>query len=97
MYRAIRSTRTPEPPLPGLFAWLVRSARLISLINRPRKRQPDPYRAFAIGPDEFVIPVHLIVADYDDQALDKVMQLQGELRIELWCGSRKLADIPPTA
>jgi hypothetical protein len=32
-----------------------------------------------------------------DQALDKVMQFQGELRIELWCGSRKVADIPPTA
>jgi hypothetical protein len=41
--------------------------------------------------------MHSIVAGYDDEALEKAMQLQGELRIELWCGTRKVADVPPTA
>jgi hypothetical protein len=93
IYSTIRSSRTPEPPLPGLFAWLARSARIIGLSNRPRKRQPDPYRAFVIGPDGLAIAEHVIVAGYDDQAVQKAMQLQGGLRIELWCGSRKVADI----
>jgi hypothetical protein len=53
--------------------------------------------AFVIGPDEFAIVEHLISADYDDQAVEKAMQLQGELRIELWCGPRKVADVPPAA
>jgi hypothetical protein len=91
IYSTIRNSRTPEPPLPGLFAWLVRAARI------PRKPQPDPYRAFVIGPDEFAIVEHLISADYDDQAVEKAMQLQAELRIELWCGPRKVADVPPAA
>jgi hypothetical protein len=77
--------------LPGPF-WLARAARAI--IQRNKKRGPDPYRAFVIGPHELAIAVHTIVADYDDQALEKTMQLQGELRIELWRGSRKVADVP---
>jgi hypothetical protein len=35
------------------------------------------------------------VASHDAEALEKAMQLQGELRIELWCGSRKVGDITP--
>jgi hypothetical protein len=31
---------------------------------------------------------------HDDEALEKAMQLQGELRVELWCGTRKVADVP---
>jgi hypothetical protein len=38
--------------------------------------------------------MHEIVADYDSEALEKAMRLQGELRIELWRGSRKVADVP---
>jgi hypothetical protein len=48
----------------------------------------DPYRAFVIGLDG------LAIAGHDDEALEKAMQLQGELRIELWCGTRKVADVP---
>jgi hypothetical protein len=55
---------------------------------------PEPYRAFVIGPDGLAIAVHSIVAGYDHEALEKAMQLQGELRIELWCGTRKVADVP---
>jgi hypothetical protein len=41
--------------------------------------------------------MHSIVAGYDDEALEKATRLQGELRIELWCGTRKVADVPSTA
>jgi hypothetical protein len=58
----------------------------------PRKLEPEPYRAFIIGPNGLAIAVCAIVAGFDHEALEKAMQLQGELRIELWCGSRKVAD-----
>jgi hypothetical protein len=63
--------------------------------NLPRKL--EPYRAYVIGPNGLAIAVHSIVASYDDEASEKAMQLQGELRIELWCGKRKVADVPSTA
>jgi hypothetical protein len=59
-----------------------------------RKREPDPYQAFVIGPNGLATAMHVIVADYDSEALGKAMQFQGELRVELWCGSRKVADVP---
>jgi hypothetical protein len=71
--------------------WLRRVQRAF---GAPRKREPDPYRAFVIGADGLAIAMHVIVADYDSEALGKAMQFQDELRIELWCGSRKVADIP---
>jgi hypothetical protein len=61
--------------------------------NRPRKLEPDPYRAFVIGPDGLAVAMHSIVAGYDGEAVEKAMQFQGELRIELWCGTRKVADV----
>jgi hypothetical protein len=76
---------------------LVLLVRIFGERNRSRKLQPDPYRAFVIGLDGLAIAMHSIVAGYDDEALEKAMQLQGELRIELWCGTRKVADVPPTA
>jgi hypothetical protein len=71
--------------LPGLLAWGV---RLFGQLNRPRKPEPDPYRAFVIGPDGLAVAVRIIAADYDD------MQLQGQHRIKLWCRSRKVGDVP---
>jgi hypothetical protein len=68
--------------------------RIFGERNRPRKLEPDPYRAFVIGPDGLAIAMHSIVAGYDDEALEKATRLRGELRIELWCGSRKIGDIP---
>jgi hypothetical protein len=62
--------------------------------NRLRKLDPDPYRAFVIGPDGLAIAVHSIAADADQKALEKAEQLRGARRIELWCGSRKIGDIP---
>ena len=75
----------------------VRAASAISHRSRPEKREPEPYRGFVISPDEFAIAVHIIAADHDAEALERAMKLQGELRIELWCGSRKVADVPSPA
>ena len=74
-----------------MLAWIV---RIFGERNRPRKLEPDRYGAFVIGPDGLAIVVHSIIAGHDDEALEKAMQLQGELRIELWCGTRKVADVP---
>ena len=77
-----------------MLAWLV---RIFGWRNRRRNLEPDPYRAFVIGLDGLAIAVHSIIAGHDDEALEKAMQLQGELRIELWCGTRKVAEVPSTA
>jgi hypothetical protein len=80
--------------LPVVPRWLRRIKRAL---GASKKREPDAYRAFVIGPDGLAVAAHAIVADYDGQALEKATQLQGKLRIELWCGSRKVAEIPATA
>jgi hypothetical protein len=49
-----------------------------------------------IGPDGLAVAVHIIAADFDDMALEKAMRLRGQDRIELWCGSRKVGDVPAT-
>lgn len=77
----------------GLLAWGV---RIIEQFNRPQKPEPDSYGAFVIGPDELAIAAHVIAADSDDMALGKAIQLQGQHRIELWCGSRKVGDVAAT-
>jgi hypothetical protein len=56
----------------------------------------NPYRAFVIGTDGLAIPMHSIVTGYDE-ALEKATRLHGALRIKLWCGTRKVADVPSTA
>ncbi len=75
----------------GLLAWIV---RIFGQVNRPRDLESDSYQAFVIGQDGLAIAVHFIAADYDDIALEKAMQLQDQHRIELWCGSRKIGDVP---
>jgi hypothetical protein len=74
-----------------MLTWIV---RIFGRLNRARKLEPDPYRAFVIGPDQLAVAVHIIAADYDDMALEKATQLQGQHRIELWCGLRKVGDVP---
>jgi hypothetical protein len=70
--------------------------RIFGQLNRSKKVEPEPYRAFVIGSDGLAIAVHLVVADCDGIALEKAMQLQGALPIELWHGSRKAGDVPAT-
>jgi hypothetical protein len=57
------------------------------------------YCAFAIGPEELAIAVHDLNVKDDVAALEKATPLfhDGIKRIEVWCGSRKVADIPATA
>jgi hypothetical protein len=62
--------------------------------DRPSKLEPNPYRAFVIGPDDFAVAVHFVAADYDEMVLEKAMQSRSALCIELWCGSRKVGDVP---
>jgi hypothetical protein len=83
----------------GLMTWLLRAAAAFRQSRRLSisKREVDWYRAFTIGADGLAISAHVVAADCDSEALGAVMQLQGELRLELWCGSRKVADVPPVA
>jgi hypothetical protein len=55
------------------------------------------YRAFAIGPEELAISFCEIYVRDDVEALEKATPLfrDGLKRIEVWCGSRKVGDIPP--
>jgi hypothetical protein len=77
-----------RPHLVGSAEYNERSAPLnASLIPT------DSYRAFVIGPDGLAITMHVIVADSDSEALGKATQFQGERHVELWCGSRKVADV----
>jgi hypothetical protein len=57
------------------------------------------YCAFAIGPEELAIAVHDLNVEDDVAALAKAGPLfhDGIKRIEVWCGSRKVADIPATS
>jgi hypothetical protein len=53
------------------------------------------YRAFVIGLAELAVGVHEIDALCDGDALAQAAKLQdGPERLEVWCGSRKVGDIP---
>jgi hypothetical protein len=58
---------------------------------------PSSYLAFSIGPEVLAVGVHELDAQNDEDALEKATPLfHDELkRIEVWCGSRKVGDIPP--
>jgi hypothetical protein len=57
------------------------------------------YLAYGIGPDVLAVTVHDLTAQNDKDALQEAAPLfhEGLKRIEVWCGSRKVADIPPKA
>jgi hypothetical protein len=54
------------------------------------------YLAFSIGPEMLAIGVWELDARDDEVALDKAAAFFHERlrRIEVWCGSRKVGDIP---
>jgi hypothetical protein len=54
------------------------------------------YSAFAIGPEELAISAHELEVQDDVAALQKASLIlhRGIKRIEVWCGSRKVGDIP---
>jgi hypothetical protein len=58
---------------------------------------PFGYLAYSIGPEVLAIDVQELDARSDQDALQKATPIfhDGLKRIEVWCGSRKVGDIPP--
>jgi hypothetical protein len=76
----------------GLLLYVLRK-----LLRRHESIPPSVYLAFSIGPDGLAINVCELGVRNDEDALDKATPLfhDGLKRIEIWCGSRKVGDIPP--
>jgi hypothetical protein len=55
------------------------------------------YLAYGIGPEVLAVTVHELNAQNDEGALKEATPLFHEEleRIEVWCGSRKVGNIPP--
>jgi hypothetical protein len=64
--------------------------------RRRESAEPLVYLAFSIGPEVLAIDVYELDAQNDGDALEKATSLfHDELkRVEVWCGSRKVGDIP---
>jgi hypothetical protein len=71
---------------------------LLHKFSRPREGAAESgYLAYSIGPEMLAIAVNELDADNDEGALKRAAPLFHEdlKRIEVWCGSRKVGDIPP--
>jgi hypothetical protein len=75
----------------GLWLYALRK------LSRRHNSAVPAYLAFSIGPEMLAIGVQRLDARSDDVALEKAAPLLhgGLKRIEVWCGSRKVGDIPP--
>jgi hypothetical protein len=64
----------------------------------PRRESPaaSVYLAFSIGLEMLAVGVYELDVHNDEDALEKATPLfhDGLKRIEVWCGSRKVGDIP---
>jgi hypothetical protein len=81
-----------EGQLIGLWLYVLRR------LSRGRESvAPSVYLAFSIGPEVLAIGVHELDVQNDEDALKKASPLfhDGLKRVEVWCGSRKVGDIPP--
>jgi hypothetical protein len=69
---------------------------LRKLSGRPASATPPVYLAFSIGPEMLAVRVHELDVQNDEDALEKAMSLfhDGLEHLEVWCGSRKVGDIP---
>jgi hypothetical protein len=58
---------------------------------------PSVYLAYSIGPGPLATGVYELDAQDDEDALRKATPLFRDelIRIEVWCGSRKVGAIPP--
>jgi hypothetical protein len=58
---------------------------------------PLRYLAYLVGPQVLAIGVHELKSQNDEAALSEAIPLfhDGLKRVEVWCGSRKVGDIPP--
>jgi hypothetical protein len=66
------------------------------LSRRLESVEPSVYLAFSIGPEVLATGVYELNAQNDEDALEKAKSLfHNELeRVEVWCGSRKVGDVP---
>jgi hypothetical protein len=73
--------------------WLYAVRRL----SRRRETPPSVYLAYSISPEVLAVAVQELNARDDEVALQEATPLfNDELkRVEVWCGSRKVGDIPP--
>ena len=57
------------------------------------------YLAYGIGPEVLAVTVQELEAQSDEDALNQATPLfhDGLKRIEVWCGSRKVGNLPPRA
>jgi hypothetical protein len=76
----------------GLWLYVLRR-----LSRRRESVAPSVYLAFSIGPEVLAIGVRELDVQNDEDALKKASALfhDGLKRVEVWCGSRKVGDIPP--
>jgi hypothetical protein len=76
----------------GLWLYVLRR-----LSRRRESVAPSVYLAFSIGPEVLAIGVRELDVQNDEDALKKASPLfhDGLKRVEVWCGSRKVGDIPP--
>jgi hypothetical protein len=81
-----------EGRLIGLWLYIIRS-----FFRRPENAVPRTYFAYSIGPEMLAIVVRELEAQNDEAALSEATPLfhDGLKRIEVWCGSRRVGDIPP--
>jgi hypothetical protein len=69
------------------------------LSRRSEDAAPSVHLAYSIGPEMLAIAVRELDAKTDEAALREAAPLfhDGLKRIEVWCGARKVGDIPPRA
>jgi hypothetical protein len=81
-----------QSQLIGMWLYVLRK-----LWRRRQRGVPSVYLAFSIGPEALAIGVNGLDVQGDEDALEKATPLfhEGLERIEVWCGSRKVGDIPP--
>jgi hypothetical protein len=71
--------------------------RAQQVIARRENAKPLVYLAYSIGPEALAVGVDELYAKNDKNALEEATPLFHDRlkRIEIWCGSRKVGDIPP--
>ena len=91
-WRVLAREATEISQLMGFWSYV-----LPRLLPQRGRAVPQAYRAFSIGPEWLAIGVRELDVLDDEDALKKASPIfnDGLKRVEVWCGSRKVGDIPP--
>jgi hypothetical protein len=83
-----------QSQLIGLWLYVLRR-----FSRRRKSAVRSVYLAFSIGAEALAVRVYELNVQSDEDALEKATPLLHDdlERIEVWCGSRKVGDIPPKA